>query len=129
MMLSVASQLAAAGRVALVGVALALLWDLYAAGRAVIGLRRYELLVVSDLLFVSMLGPIAFALLLVADGAQLQASTLIGLVAGVAGYRLTLSPRVVRLVWVTGTGVRSVLRAVAGTWWWLARRSRPWGVR
>ncbi|HEY8498079.1 MAG TPA: spore cortex biosynthesis protein YabQ [Limnochordales bacterium] len=128
MMLSLASQLAAAGRVALAGAALALLWDLYAALRGLLGLRRFGALLVSDLLFVSLLGPVAFVLLLAADGAPLRSGALVGLAAGVAGYRLTLSPYVVRLVWSAGASLGTLARTAAGTWWWLLRRSRPWGV-
>lgn len=128
MMLSLAGQLAVLGRVALVGVALALVWDLYAAIKGVLGIRRSGVVFVTDLLLVSLLGPLAFGLLLLADGAQMRLSTLAGLALGVAGYRLTLSPYVVYFVWVSGAAAGSFLRALVGTWWWLSRRSRPWGV-
>lgn len=128
MMLSLAGQLAELGRVALVGVALALAWDLYAAVKGVLGVRRFGFVFVADLLLVSLLGPLAFGLLLLANGAQMRISTLAGLALGVVGYRLTLSPHVVHLVWASGAAAGSFVRALAGTWWWLSRRSRPWGV-
>ena len=129
MMLSLAGQLAEVGRVALVGVALALVWDLYSAAKGVLGIRRSGIVFVTDLLLVSLMGPLAFGLLLLADGAQMRLATLLGLTIGVVGYRLTFSPYVVRFVWASGAAVGALVRAVVGTWWWVSRRSRPWGVR
>lgn len=127
-MLSLAAQLAEVGRLALVGAALALLWDLYAATRSLLGIRRRGSLAAGDFLVAALMGPLAFAMLLLANGAQMRLSTLAGLVAGAAGYRMTASPYVVHGVWVSGTALGALLRALVGTWWWLSRRSRPWGV-
>ncbi|MEW6046858.1 MAG: spore cortex biosynthesis protein YabQ [Bacillota bacterium] len=127
-MLSLAGQLVLVGRVALAGAALAAVWDLYRSFKGLIGVRRSAVVFVMDLLLLSLLGPVAFWLLLLADGAQMRLFTLVGLALGIAAYRMTLSPVVVYLVWASGAAVASLVRAVLGTWWWIIRRSRPWGV-
>lgn len=128
-MITLLGQMALVGRVALAGVVLGLAWDLYRCFKGMMRFgRRSPALFVLDLVFLAVLGPVAFTLLLVADGAQMRLSTLVGLGTGAVVYFVTLSPLVEQACWSVWAGLGALARRAFGAWWWIVRRSRPWGV-
>lgn len=127
-MLSLVAQMVLLGRVALVGAGLAFCWDVYRSLRVVSGVRRSPFSFALDLAFFAVMAPIAFVLLLVADGAQWRLATIVGIGIGMLAYRLTLGGLVVGVVWGAASAIAWAARRIVGIWWWLVRRVRPWGV-
>lgn len=127
-MISVSSQLAGLALVAGAGGLLGLLWDIYRVAKAALGIRRTLTVALCDATFGVVCGLVAFMLLLVANGAELRLSTLIGLGAGLAIYRWTVSPFAAWALWGLASFAVGALRAGVAILWWVARRPRPWGT-
>lgn len=125
---SLSSQLASLGLVAAAGGFLGFAWDLYRVLKVALGIRRSLTVFVCDLAFWLSAALMGFVLLLMANGAELRFSTLVGLSAGLAVYRWTVSPLVVWALWSLASVVAGTARAVLALLWWIARRPRPWGI-